>query len=254
MKVVTTFLKAGVPLGKVDKFRGLLEEHAYSLSDRRGMSDLIPFVQSEEQQQIKAELQGKNVSVIFDGTTRLGEALVIVLRFVDDFVIKQRLVRFLTLTKSLTGEEIARELINVLSVEYSISSERVLASMRDRASTNGVAMRTIQVVYPNMIDIGCYSHTIDLVGVKFCTPNLDSFIRLWVSLFAHSPRARLWWRDRTGKAMTSYSPTRWWSKWEVMSQVMAFFGDVAPFLQANPEMSPATNQKLLEIPGNGLLW
>ena len=28
---------------------------------------------------------------------------------------------------------------------------------------------------------------------------------------------------------------------------MAFFGDVAPFLQANPEMSPATNQKLLEI-------
>jgi hypothetical protein len=218
VKVVTTFLKAGVPLGKVDKFRGLLEEHAYSLSDRRGMSDLIPFIQSEEQQQIKAELQGKNVSVIFDGTTRLGEALVIVLRFVDDFVIKQHLVRFLTLTKSLTGEEIARELINVLSVEYSISSERVLASMQDRASTNGVAMRTIQVVYPNMIDIGCYSHTIDLVGVKFCTPNLDSFIRLWVSLFAHSPRAGLWWKDRTGKAMTSYSPTRWWSKWEVMSR------------------------------------
>ena len=244
VKVVTTFLKAGVPLGKV---RGLLEEHAYSLSDRRGMSDLIPFIQCEEQQQIKAELQGKNVSVIFDGTTCLGEALLIVLRFVDDFVIKQRLVRFLTLTKSLTGEEIARELINVLSVEYSISSERVLASLRDRASTNGVAMRTIQVVYPNMIDIGCYSHTIDLVGVKFCTPNLDSFIRLWVSLFAHSPRTRLWWKDRTGKAMTSYSPTRWWSKWEVMSQVMAFFGDVAPFLQANPEMSPATNQKLLQI-------
>ena len=135
VKVITTFLKAGVPLGKVDKFRGLLEEHAYSLSDRRGMSDLIPFIQSEEQQQIKAELQGENVSVIFDGTTRLGEALVIVLRFVDDFVIKQRLVRFLTLTKSLTGEEIARELINVLSVEYSISSERVLASMRDRASS-----------------------------------------------------------------------------------------------------------------------
>ena len=32
-----------------------------------------------------------------------------------------------------------------------------------------------------------------------------------------------------------------------MSQVMAFFGDVAPFLQANPEISPATNQKLLEL-------
>jgi hypothetical protein len=43
IKVVTTFLKAGVPLTKIDQLRGLLEEHAYSLSDRHGMSDLIPF-------------------------------------------------------------------------------------------------------------------------------------------------------------------------------------------------------------------
>ena len=60
-----------------------------------------------------------------------------------------------------------RELINVLSVEYGIGSERVLASMSDRISANGVAMRTIQIVYPNMLDIGCYSHTIDLVGENF---------------------------------------------------------------------------------------
>ena len=33
----------------------------------------------------------------------------------------------------------------------------------------------------------------------------------------------------------------------VMAQVMAFFGDVVPFLETNPEMSPTTNQKLLEM-------
>ena len=33
IKVVTTFLKARVPLVKIDQLRGLLEEHAYSLSD-----------------------------------------------------------------------------------------------------------------------------------------------------------------------------------------------------------------------------
>lgn len=74
--------------------------------------------------------------MIFDGTTRLGEALVVVLRFIDNFVIKQRLVRFLTLMKSLAGEEKARELINVLSVEHGIASERVLASMRDHARSS----------------------------------------------------------------------------------------------------------------------
>ena len=127
---VVKFLRAEVPLAKIDRFRDLLEEHAYSLSDRRGMCDMIPFIQSEEQQQIKTELEGEKVSVIFDGTTRLGEALVVVLRFIDGFVIKQRLVHFQTLAKSMTGEEIARELINVLSIEYGITSERLLASIR----------------------------------------------------------------------------------------------------------------------------
>ena len=41
VKVVTTFMKAGVPLAKVDHFRELLEENAHSLTDRRGICDLI---------------------------------------------------------------------------------------------------------------------------------------------------------------------------------------------------------------------
>ena len=41
VKVVTTFMKAGVPLAKVNHFRELLEENAYSLTDRRGICDLI---------------------------------------------------------------------------------------------------------------------------------------------------------------------------------------------------------------------
>lgn len=118
--------------------------------------------------------------------------------------------------------------------------------MRDRASVNGIAMRTLKIVFPDAIDIGCYSHIIDLVGDKFCTPNLDNFVFGYPSLHI-APVLRLWWKARTGKAMSSYCPTRWWSKWEVMSQVMAFFADIAPFLEANPELSPATSQKLLNM-------
>ncbi len=58
------------------------------------MSDLIPFILGEEKQQIRHEINGKDVSVIFDGTCRLGEALALVLRFVDeDFSVQQRVVR-----------------------------------------------------------------------------------------------------------------------------------------------------------------
>ena len=147
----------------------------------------------------------------------------------------------------MTGQEIARELISVLSVDYGITPNRLLATMRDRASVNGAAMQTVKVVFPELLDVGCFSHTIDLVGGKFQTPSLESFIHLWISLFAHSPRVRLWWKQLTGKAMSLFCPTRWWSRWEVINQVMAYFGDIVPFLESNPELSPATRRKLLDM-------
>lgn len=116
---------------------------------------IIPFVLSEEQKRLKAELKGKNVSLIFDGTSRLGEALAIIVCFVgDEWKIEQHLVRLQLLVKLMTGEEIARELVNTLSVEYGVSSEQLLAAMQDWVSSNTVAMGTIKVLFPNMLDVG----------------------------------------------------------------------------------------------------
>ena len=127
------------------------------------------------------ELTGHFVSIIFDGTCRLGEALCLIVRFVlDDLRIEQRLVALKMLQKSLTGEEIAREIISILSIDYHISPTSVLASMRERASTNNVALK---VLYPNIVDIGCLSHTIDHVGEKFDTAVHSEFISWWISLF-----------------------------------------------------------------------
>lgn len=103
VKVVTSFLKAGVPLSKLVHFREVLEQHAYKLADIRGMYDIIPFVLEEEQKRIKSEIQGKNISIIFDGTSRLGEVLAIVVRFEDNWDVVQRLVRVQLLVKTMTG-------------------------------------------------------------------------------------------------------------------------------------------------------
>jgi hypothetical protein len=211
------------------------------------MYDLIPFIVDAEQKRIKQEIEGKDISVIFDGTTRLGEALAIIVRFMDDWEIVQRLVRVQLLVKSMSGVEIARELVNALSVEYGVAVNRLLAAMHDRASANAVAMTTIKVLYPNLLDVGCYSHTLDHVGERFKTPHLDDFIRLWISLFAHSPRTRFKWKEITGRSMASFSDTRWWSRWEVCHQVLWQFGDVLPFLQSNTDFSPATTAKLMQL-------
>ena len=104
VKVVSTFLRAGIPLNKLDVFRELFEENGCRLTDKHNMFDLIPFIQKCETGAISEEIKGMDVSVIFDGTTRLGEALAIVLRYIDnEWKIKQR-VRLQIVVKSLTGE------------------------------------------------------------------------------------------------------------------------------------------------------
>ena len=61
VKVVTAFLRAAIPLNKLESFRDLLEESGYRLTDRRNMSDLVPFMLKQEQLQLCTEISGKFV-------------------------------------------------------------------------------------------------------------------------------------------------------------------------------------------------
>ena len=239
-----------IPLAKVDcpaNARGLLEEGALKLTHSSRLADYVPVIQGEEKKRIRSEIDGQDVSIIFDGTTRLGEALAVVLRFFSGWKIQQRLVRISLLAKSMTGEEAARELLTVLSTELGIAASHVIAAMRDRASVKNMAMRTVAVMYPSVMDIGCFSHTLDLVGGHFELPTLSKFIKHWEALFKHSPKSRLLWRERTGSAITSYSPTRWWSRWECKKQVLELWGDVVPFLSNNKDVAPKSREKLLQL-------
>lgn len=247
--VVEAFLKAGIPLSKVDYLRPLLEAGYGRLTYSTHMAQLIPFLLSKEVDELRKEISGAaHVAVVFDGSSRLGEALAVILRYVDaDFRIHQRLVCFHVLAKNLAGLELSRELIAVLSTQFQLSPETVLAVVRDSAAVNGVAVRSMQeLLYPNAIDVKCVSHSLDNVGKRFEVPLVDEFAQWWVSLFSHSPAARLAWKQRTGKAPKTYSATRWWSRWEVLQEVLQCFGDVQPFLE-ELSCSPSARQHLLDI-------
>ena len=59
----------------------------------------------------------------FYGSTRLGEVLAVIIRFSDnEWSPKQVLVRFKALAKSLTGEQLAGELIDVLATASATSA------------------------------------------------------------------------------------------------------------------------------------
>ena len=80
VKVVHIFLAAGIALNKIPEFR---EENAFRLTDRRRMSDLVPFILDQEKENLKKEIAGKPLSIIFNGTSRLGEVFAVVVWFVD---------------------------------------------------------------------------------------------------------------------------------------------------------------------------
>ena len=243
------FLTAGIPLAKVDALRPLLEAGAERLTFSTHLSSYIPFVLEMEQDLLLEELKDKPyISLIFDGSTYHGEALVIIVRFVQsDYTICQRLVRVRLLSKSVNGQELAHEVITVLSTQLQYPTDRVVAAIRDGTNVNTAAVRFLKdIMYPNVTDIICSPHSLDNVGKRFDTPLLDNFLQSWVMLFAHSPASKLAWLEKTGEAVKSYSSTRWWSWWEMLAQLHRLFHHVQPFLN-NLEGCPATRANLLRV-------
>ena len=132
---------------------------------------------------MKGEIEGKHVSILFDGTTHVCEAL---LRYLDsDWQVQQHVCHLMLLSKSVTGEELARQLLTALSTELSIASSLVVAAMHYRAAVNMAANRTVTIVYNHLLSVGCWSHTLHHVGQTMNIPILEEFTKLWISLFSH---------------------------------------------------------------------
>ncbi len=94
-ELTESFLSAGIPLSKIDDLRPFLEKHGHRQTVSGHLSEFIPSILEKEKEKVKGELQNvEEVSIIFDGTTRLGEALAVVIRFVqENFKPTQRLLR-----------------------------------------------------------------------------------------------------------------------------------------------------------------
>ena len=140
--------------------------------------------------------------------------------------------------------------MSCLAVEYKFGPSVVIGAMRDGASVNGPALCQLSFFYSELLDIVCFSHTIDNVGNHFEFQVLDLFFRYWIAMFSHSYNAHLLWREKTGQSIQTYSETRCWSKWEVLNQVLIYFGFVEPFLRENEEICPSSRGHLLEVVNN----
>lgn len=63
LKVLSCFMKAGVPINKMDCFRNILEENSLRLSSSSLLSEMIPVVRRDEETKIRDEVKDKSISI-----------------------------------------------------------------------------------------------------------------------------------------------------------------------------------------------
>lgn len=225
-RVTEALLGNGIPLNKAYGLRPLLERSGVALTDPSHLASMIPRILEREKNLLKEEIKGQYITFVFDGTTRLGEAVNVVVRFCpSDFnAIQQRLVNFTTLKKHLNGNELGRHLMDVLR-ELHIPYEQVVGSSRDSCATNGAGLRVIKPFLPSMMDVLCYSHMLQGTGSRLQFKSLDTFLTPFITLQTMAIVKSLW-KEIVGTSMKGYSHIRWWSRWELMKDLATAFGSV----------------------------
>ena len=78
-------------------------------------------------------------------------------------------------------------------------------------------------MYSKVLDIVCFSHTLDLVGSKFELLILE---KIYEALGGHSYKSQLLWREQTGKSVKTYSQLDGGAAGSVFKQIMDMWGDV----------------------------
>ena len=170
VSVLHTLLEAGIPINKVEtpSFRVLLERAGGFNAKLTGPShllELLPVVTKLEFDKIISELAGQPFTVIWDGTTRVAEVYVVIVRFWKDGKVTQRVIGLKLLDHPLTGPENCGVLVST-AAKVQLDWAYCVQFVADRAGTNKVAVDMLKPQAPKAFLQGCCSHTFTHVGEK----------------------------------------------------------------------------------------
>lgn len=83
IECLKTWMSALLPLAKIDEVRHLFEKNNYALTDSSNLAQWIPVILKQEWMTLQNEVEGLQIGIVFDGTTKVAEVYCFVVRFVD---------------------------------------------------------------------------------------------------------------------------------------------------------------------------
>lgn len=203
-RTTAAFVKAGLPLHKINEMRDYLEEESKrSLGHPSHLAaKYIGKLLKGEIELQKSELQlVKYMSIIFDATPRQGDFFALICRRVclnaelKRAAARQTLIHCSALKGSLNGDTLAREVTTGLANRGKTLSD-VVAAMNDGCYTNGKAHDSINEA-SGMADIMqtfvslCLSHCASNAGEKATSVTLEYFWTLVQKVVASSDVAKV---------------------------------------------------------------
>lgn len=232
-RLTESFMAAGIEPSKINRMRTVLQRGNEVSTDCSHLMSMVPKVEADEFERIHNELLNQVVSAIFDGETRVGEAMALILRFCTaDFRLHQVLVAFVTAEKHMNAQEMTNLFMQLLLTRLQLPIKKVVCFSRDSASVNGAAVRQLRQTFGLASDILCICHTLNHLGDHFELSTLDEFLTAFIKLVYSSAQAKELWRRTIGEGVKGYSNVRWWCKAEIAMQIARHFGQLKSFLDA----------------------
>ena len=109
-----------------ERFRNLLSRNGYAIPCN--IDKYVPLLRQIELDKIQKELYGRNVVLIFDGTTHSSECLTVVVRYFGGLrmVPTHRVIGLRLLEKAPTGKELAGQIVDLFYRRLGIRTDGVL--------------------------------------------------------------------------------------------------------------------------------
>ena len=208
------------PFERIDDYRPLLQRSGRALTASTNLKAFIPKIEASELELVDSELREQYLSIAFDGTTRLGEAINTTCRWCTvDFKIQKRLIDFTTLKKHVDAPGLAVHVTNVVMQKRRVPSHFLVNIARDSASVNGAAYRRMALTFTNAAGTLCLCHVLCGGGERFELLTLNEFKTPWLQLAGgRDPHrgAQALWKQMVDVVVPGYSNVRWYSWAEIL--------------------------------------
>lgn len=193
VKALSIALSHGRPLALVDEFRELIEGNGNrgTLTTSKHLGQLIPLFGKSLDSNLAA-LKLYSVGIIFDGLSKDGEWVSVLLRGVEigeSMVLKQVLLAMVHNDTPYDHAVLNGILIPAIAKVGHLGNDCVRFFIHDDASVNSKSTNfLIGGLFTSAFDLKCMCHILDRVGSHILCPLMDEFCSLWQSIFKNSSK------------------------------------------------------------------